>query len=134
MTGSFELFQAEDGCFRFRTVAPDGTVMALSTDFPNKRAAVAGIEAVREYAGMGLITDQCPNVPFHGRGTDKHRNTSTKAPGPLTQPEPAARPAGQTGIHTIRTPYAPHTTVQPLLPGAAKCTTEPTRKIGRVTA
>jgi uncharacterized protein YegP (UPF0339 family) len=52
MTGSIELFEDQHGCFRFRITAPDGAVMALSKDFPEKRAAVAGIEAVREYAGM----------------------------------------------------------------------------------
>lgn len=51
MTGTFELF-TEDMRFRFRLMAPDGTVVALSRSFPDKAAAVAGITAVREYAGM----------------------------------------------------------------------------------
>lgn len=34
--------------------------MAVSVAFEDKPAAVAGITAVREYAGMGLITDLCP--------------------------------------------------------------------------
>lgn len=134
MTGSFELFEDEECCFRFRITAPDGTVMALSRDFPDKRAAVAGIEAVREYAGMGLITDQCPNVPLHARGTDKHKNTSTDAAESLTRPEAAATPAGQAGLQKIRNPCAPYTTVHPELPGAGKRTAESTRKIVRVTA
>lgn len=64
MTGSFELFADEGGRFRFRIKAPDGTTMAISTTFPDKGSAVAGIEAVREYAGMGLITDLCPDQPI----------------------------------------------------------------------
>lgn len=57
MAGMFELFAEADASFRFRLTAPDGTVMALSRSFPDKRAAIAGIAAVREYAGMGFITE-----------------------------------------------------------------------------
>lgn len=57
MAGMFELFADSDTSFRFRLTAPDGTVMALSRPFPDKRAAVAGIAAVREYAGMGFVTE-----------------------------------------------------------------------------
>ena len=60
MAGTFELFVDEESNFRFRLKAPDGTVMAVSAAFSNKPAAVAGISAVRECAGMGLITDLCP--------------------------------------------------------------------------
>ncbi|GAP54862.1 UPF0339 protein TDE_0826, partial [Arthrobacter sp. Hiyo6] len=60
MAGNFELFVDADSCFRFRLTAPDGAVMAVSTAFSDKAAAVAGIAAVREYAGMGLIIDLCP--------------------------------------------------------------------------
>lgn len=59
MTGMFELFIDARSRFRFRVVAPDGTVMAVSKGFDDKPAAVAGIGEVREYAGMGLITDLC---------------------------------------------------------------------------
>ncbi|MBT2523196.1 DUF1508 domain-containing protein [Arthrobacter sp. ISL-28] len=60
MAGMFELFNDEDSGFRFRITAPDGTVMAVSRSFPDKPSAVAGIRDVREYAGMGHITDLCP--------------------------------------------------------------------------
>ena len=43
MAGMFELFADSDSSFRFQLTAPDGTVMALSKPFPDKRAAVAGI-------------------------------------------------------------------------------------------
>jgi uncharacterized protein YegP (UPF0339 family) len=57
MAGMFELFTDSDDSFRFQLTAPDGTVMALSKPFPDKTAAVAGIAAVREYAGMGFVTE-----------------------------------------------------------------------------
>ena len=57
MTGMFELFTGSDASYRFRLTAPDGTVMALSKRFPDKPSAVAGIAAVREYAGMGLVSE-----------------------------------------------------------------------------
>ncbi|PTT58804.1 DUF1508 domain-containing protein, partial [Arthrobacter sp. HMWF013] len=57
MAGKFELFIDAESLYRFRVTAPDGTVMAVSTSFRDKAAAVAGIAAVREYAGMGLISD-----------------------------------------------------------------------------
>lgn len=60
MAGMFELFVDAHSTFRFRLKAPDGTVIAVSKAFDDKPAAVAGISAVREYAGMGLITDLCP--------------------------------------------------------------------------
>lgn len=60
MAGMFELFVDAESCFRFRLTAPDGTVMAISRAFDTKSAAVAGIADVREYAGMGHITDLCP--------------------------------------------------------------------------
>ncbi|MBT2564953.1 DUF1508 domain-containing protein [Arthrobacter sp. ISL-85] len=59
MAGMFELFIDAESAFRFRLTAPDGTVMAVSRPFTTKTGAVAGIAAVREYAGMGLITDRC---------------------------------------------------------------------------
>lgn len=59
MAGMFELFVDEESAFRFRLTAPDGTIMAVSRPFDTKTDAVAGIAAVREYAGMGLIGDHC---------------------------------------------------------------------------
>ncbi|SDL26130.1 Uncharacterized conserved protein YegP, UPF0339 family [Arthrobacter sp. ov407] len=57
MTGMFELFTDSDASYRFRLTAPDGTVIALSRHFPDLPSAVEGIAAVREYAGMGLVTE-----------------------------------------------------------------------------
>ena len=57
MAGMFELFIDSDASFRFQLTAPDGTVMAVSRAFPSKAAAVEGIAAVREYAGMGHVRE-----------------------------------------------------------------------------
>ncbi|MGM7778457.1 YegP family protein [Arthrobacter sp. KNU-44] len=90
MTGMFELFIDEDTSFRFRLKAPDGTVVAVSKSFPDKRAAVCGISDVREYAGMGLITDLCPEVPLRGPAPTPPapvvRQTSPSAMPPLPAP------------------------------------------------
>lgn len=60
MAGMFEVFLDAESLFRFRLKAPDGTVLAVSAAFEDKRGAAAGIAAVRECAGMGLVTDLCP--------------------------------------------------------------------------
>ena len=60
MAGKFEAFIDADSFFRFRLLAPDGTVMAVSGPFQDKQALAAGIAAVRECAGTGLVTDLCP--------------------------------------------------------------------------
>ncbi|MBT2596967.1 DUF1508 domain-containing protein [Arthrobacter sp. ISL-72] len=57
MAGKFELFVDAEAQYRFRLTTSDGTELAISSAFRDKSAAVAGIEAVRECAGMGLITD-----------------------------------------------------------------------------
>ena len=59
MAGMFELFNDEDSNFRFRITGPSGAVIATSCAFPDKASAVAGIQDMREYAGMGHITDMC---------------------------------------------------------------------------
>ncbi|MDQ1060677.1 uncharacterized protein YegP (UPF0339 family) [Arthrobacter globiformis] len=63
MAGVFEVFLDAESQFRFRLKAPDGTVLAISTPFEDKRAAAAGIADVRECAGTGLITDLSPAAP-----------------------------------------------------------------------
>jgi uncharacterized protein YegP (UPF0339 family) len=99
MAGLFELFIDAEAYFRFRLTAPDGTVMAVSKAFDNKTAAVAGIAAVREYAGMGLIADvvpterrasppeatvqvhevrRIPTADLHARSRELHRATGER--------------------------------------------------------
>ncbi len=60
MAGNFEVFVDADSLYRFRLLGPDGTVMAVSQAFEDKPAVKAGIDAVRECAGTGLVTDLCP--------------------------------------------------------------------------
>lgn len=60
MAGKFEVFVDAESHFRFRLKAPDGTVLAVSAAFDDKPGAAAGIAAVRECAGMGLVTDLSP--------------------------------------------------------------------------
>ena len=59
MAGMFELIVDAESAFRFRLAAPDGIIMAVSKPFDTKTDAVAGIAAVREYVGLGLISDHC---------------------------------------------------------------------------
>ncbi|MFB9859491.1 YegP family protein [Paenarthrobacter aurescens] len=79
MPGMFKLFSDAESAFRFRLTASDGTMVAVSTPFSAKTDVVAGIAAVREYAGMGLITDAC---------------TTPNATKPRTYDEPASPPVG----------------------------------------
>ena len=74
MAGKFEAFVDPELFFRFRLLAPDGAVMAVSGPFEDKAALAAGIAAVRECAGTGLVTDLCPA-------------------GAVARPAPAAAPA-----------------------------------------
>ena len=61
MAGKFEAFVDADSFFRFRLLAPDGAVVAVSGPYQDKRALAVGIAAVRECAGTGLVTDLCPD-------------------------------------------------------------------------
>ncbi|TLM87497.1 DUF1508 domain-containing protein [Pseudarthrobacter sp. NamE5] len=60
MAGTFELFVDEDSRIRFRLMAPDGSVLAVSGQYPDKHHAAAAIKDVRECAGTGLIRDAAP--------------------------------------------------------------------------
>jgi uncharacterized protein YegP (UPF0339 family) len=95
MTGNFELFTDENMYFRFRLKAPDGTVVAISRPFSDKSGAVSGISAVREYAGMGLITDLCPEISASGSSTWPPAVALRTAPAPTVgrssdPPQPTA--------------------------------------------
>lgn len=63
MAGVFEVFVDAESQYRFRLMAPNGTVLAVSAPFEDKRAAAAGIADVRECAGTGLITDLSTAAP-----------------------------------------------------------------------
>ncbi|MDQ0734101.1 YegP family protein [Arthrobacter agilis] len=78
MAAAIELFHDRDDAFRFRLKTPGGTVLAVSKPFPDKAAAVAGIRALRECAGTGLISDLCPPSPRAG-GAGKAAPSSAAA-------------------------------------------------------
>ena len=102
MVGMFELFNDEDAGFRFRITAPDGTVVAVSRSFPDKPSAVAGIRDVREYAGMGHITDLCPTTPAN---TVTGTGSSSKN---MTGPPPAVPTHGSSPGPALPAPPQPH--------------------------
>lgn len=83
MAGKFEAFLDSDSCFRFRLLAPDGAVMAVSGPYQDKAALAAGIAAVRECAGTGLVTDLC-----HAGADTRH--DPARAPAPAAEVAPAA--------------------------------------------
>lgn len=57
MAGYFKLVDAHDGGFRVKLTAPDGTLVGVSTFYPSKEEAIAGIEMIREIAGTGPVVD-----------------------------------------------------------------------------
>src|SRR6476620_10367886 len=82
MAGMFEVFLDADSQFRFRLKAPDGAVMAVSGGFRDRSAVAAGIAAVRECAGTGLVTDLSAGS----------RDQRTPGPAPVVV-QPAVAPA-----------------------------------------
>lgn len=83
MAGRFELFVDAQSQFRFRLLDGRGAVVAVSSGFEDKLAAVAGIEAVRECAGTGLITDVSDQAP--GK-TWKRERPGTRLPMTMDRP------------------------------------------------
>jgi hypothetical protein len=77
MAGIFEVFLDSDSLFRFRLKAPDGTVMAVSGAFADKPAIAAGIAAIRECAGTGLVTD------LSAAGLHDQRTPAAPVPAPV---------------------------------------------------
>lgn len=65
VAGMFELFLDADASFRFQLTAPDGAVLAVSRAFPDKDAAIRGIAAAREYAGMGHVRELPSSAAQH---------------------------------------------------------------------
>ncbi|WP_253182791.1 DUF1508 domain-containing protein [Arthrobacter sp. SW1] len=58
MAGQFQILKDNNGSYRFRLTAADGTLVAESPQFKHLSAAVEGINAVRENAATGIIVDQ----------------------------------------------------------------------------
>lgn len=79
MAGLFELFTDLHSHIRFRLLAPDGAVLAVSHAYADKRAAAAAISDVRECAGTGLIEDHCAiPMPNTATLTRRHRRRFRK--------------------------------------------------------
>lgn len=70
MAGQFEIFTDAEANVRFRLLGADGTVLAISKPYEDKRAAADGIMAVRECAGTGLIKEARSNA-WGGTGTTR---------------------------------------------------------------
>lgn len=106
MAGKFEVFIDAEAHFRFRLTAPDGTELAVSAAYEDKSAVVAGIAAVRECAGMGLVTDLSP-----ASSTAATAAAVSPAPAPPNR-EPLRTPAAnfRTHIPARRAAPAPHLT------------------------
>ncbi|MET3920038.1 YegP family protein [Arthrobacter sp. UYEF20] len=62
MAGHFEIFTDAEANIRFRLLGADGTVLAISGSYADKRSAADGIMAVRETAGTGLIKEARSNA------------------------------------------------------------------------
>lgn len=62
MAGQFEIFTDAEANIRFRLLGADGTVLAISKAYEDKRAAADGIMDVRECAGTGLIRETHTNA------------------------------------------------------------------------
>ncbi|WP_445155113.1 YegP family protein [Arthrobacter sp. Hor0625] len=77
MAGQFEIFTDAESNVRFRLLGADGTVLAVSKAFEDKRSAADGIMAVRECAGTGLIRET-HSTPWGGTTW----TTSSKTPHP----------------------------------------------------
>jgi GAF domain-containing protein len=63
MAGLFELFTDVHSQTRFRLLAADGAVLAISQAYPDTATAAAAITDVRECAGTGLIQDRSADTP-----------------------------------------------------------------------
>jgi hypothetical protein len=98
MAGVFEVFVDADSQYRFRLMDPNGTVLAISAPFEDKRAAAAGIADVRECAGTGLVTDLSTAAP-------KVQEASAAVPAPVPAQTLSARSGhGRQGFGKKRTP------------------------------
>ena len=58
MSGYFKIVDAHDDGYRIKLMAGDGSLVAVSTYYPTKPEAIAGIDEMREIAGTGPVTDQ----------------------------------------------------------------------------
>jgi hypothetical protein len=84
-----------------RLLSKTGELVAVSVNFPTKRAAAAGISLVREIAGTGLIRDMSTST----RDELSHRIRPSQI-SPIHNS--AQRLRMQAGLTTHRGPVQPH--------------------------
>ena len=116
MAGMFEVFLDSDSLFRFRLKAPDGAVMAVSGAFRDKSAVAAGIAAVRECAGMGLVTDlsagpRDQHAPAHAPVLSAQSAAAPAASAPAAFAPAASAPAASAPAAFAPAASAPAATV-----------------------
>ncbi|HSU71853.1 MAG TPA: YegP family protein [Micrococcaceae bacterium] len=63
MASNIELFLDEESQYRFNLLDPEGNILAVSSGFPTREAAAAGIYTVRECAGTALVSDNTGSIP-----------------------------------------------------------------------
>jgi uncharacterized protein len=112
MAGKFELFTDEDSNVRFRMIGPDGSVLALSRAFADTRSAAAGVAAMRECAGTGLISNLCPG----GQGAQRAQSTHGGQGSPAGHGSPPAQ--GAPGAQKAPAPRPAQASRQPVLAGS----------------
>ncbi|APV44158.1 Uncharacterized conserved protein YegP, UPF0339 family [Dehalogenimonas formicexedens] len=55
MTGKFQVYKDKSGEYRFRLIAGNGRIIAVSEGYETEPSAMAGIEAVREYSSKANV-------------------------------------------------------------------------------
>lgn len=58
MAGKFEVYEDKSGKFRWRLKAGNGEIVASGEAYPNKKAAIAGTEAVQRAAAGAAVVDK----------------------------------------------------------------------------
>ena len=62
MSGIFELFRDDAGCYRFDLKSATGEVVALSDAYPTRAGAEDAIESIRHGAQSAFVDDQTRSV------------------------------------------------------------------------
>ena len=58
MAGKFQLYQDKSGEFRFKLIASNGQIIAVSEGYKTKASAMNGIESVKTNAPAAALDDQ----------------------------------------------------------------------------
>ncbi len=53
----FEVYKDKSGQYRFRLIAPNNEIVAVSESYTTKQACLKGIEAVKKYASTAEIIE-----------------------------------------------------------------------------